>query len=808
MKRPNTVIAAVATAAVLLAASCTKEEKENFTFSVSDSGGNAVSGIQEFSYGESRDWQFSATEVSKITLDTPEGWDARVIQAEKAVRITAPGPRDKDLEENGTVRITATSYQASTITVSIDVAVKDNTISFSLEGAEEGLEVKYSETVTLQASVSNVAGIRYTAPKGWTVAYDEATAKVGITAPGFNDTDIETEGSITITPESARGNAGSPVSFNVRILASAPVLVLDMEGLERVPHSSTNVLKSTECVNLCQIEMQSAPEGWTVNASLQGETAEISVTSPAIGAERYTGAGDITLQLVSETGEMSELSVPVSMLGINDASDFLAFADAYTNDEDCSRYIDDGQYILNSDIDISHDSRALYVNRNFSGTFNGDGHTITYRIKAETGDAGLFQTVLGDGTVKNLKIAGTLEITDKTDRAAGIASYSTGGTFENIVSTVAYIEEGGSRGMMLGGIVADETRQGTYRNCHNRGKFTVNALQFLGGLIADVWDNPGSQMYDCSNEADMEIDMLGINMGNSWFGGLIGKSDGSDFQIYRSFNKGNITLDFGGSKTNLAGVGGIAGFACGYYEDCYNEGDITDINKDDFSGSARIGGLAGCVQNAQGYMLKANNCYNTGDITALGEGVGGLIGIVRDGPEGAMSLTGCHNEGKVDCRSGISSVQSFGGLIGTVYNCLEMNNCTNRGDVMGYTSVGGAGLIGRGADNITVSGCTNTGNVYVGAHSDAIGNYPLAAGLVAGIYPTITITNSSNTGNIFAMVQKEGCASRTFVSDRILSGNSDASSVDEATVSASESASVTLILKDSWTDTFPAEWTK
>ena len=122
--------------------------------------------------------------------------------------------------------------------------------------------------------------------------------------------------------------------------------------------------------------------------------------------------------------------------------------------------------------------------------------------------------------------------------------------------------------------------------------------------------------------------------------------------------------------------------------------------------------------------------------------------------------------------------------------------------------MGGAGPVARAADNLTVTNCTNTGNVYVGAHSDAINNFPLAAGLVVGIYPATTITKSKNTGNIYAMVIKEGCASKTYVSDRLLSGNADNSTVDDETIKNSEGAVITLIMKDGWKDTFPEGWPK
>jgi len=793
---------------LLTGISCSKEENENFTFSVSGENGGALSGTQVLSYDQTKLYPVTFSDVSKVVFETPEGWSAQMLASEKKIKITSPSADAVKADEKGTVKVTATSYNSKKITVSIDVQVKDADISFALDGLESELKVKYAQTLEFTATAANVWSIDYTAPKGWEVSFDQSTMKLKITAPGIKNTEAEKDGSVTIVPKSKKGNKGQQISFNVSILASMPVLSFGENKLERVAHSSENVLTSTEYANVQTIEVKSFPKGWTVEARTSLADAKLVVKAPAIGASDYSGSGKIVLSVLSDTQEQASAEVTVSLLGINDAADFLAFADAYTKGTDCSSWTDAGQIVLNADVDITNSPKSLYVNRDFSGVFNGDGHTVKYKITATSGDAGLFQTLEKDATIKNLTLAGSFDITDGVSCAGGLTSYSKGASFENIVTKVTYKETGSGRGGMLGGLVGDETNTGKYVNCHNRGKMSVVAVQFLGGLISDVWDNFGAEMYDSSNEADIEIIMNGIKMGNSWFGGLIGKSDGSGFKIYRSFNSGNITFDFGGKNSNLAGLGGLAGYASGYYEDCYNLGNITDVNKDDITGSARIGGLAGCVVKAKGLMLEAVRCYNKGKVTAMGEGVGGLIGIIKDGDKGTMKLTGCYNEGIVDCRNPKSSVQSFGGIVGTVYNYLEMKDCSNSALVMGYTSVGGAGLIGRGADHVTISGCSNSGNVYVGAHSDAIGNYPLAAGLVCGVYPTTTITNSKNTGKIFAMVQKEACASKTFVSDRILSGASDDSSVDADTEKNSASSVVTLILKGSWTDTMPVSWVK
>lgn len=798
--------------AIVLAAGCDKESEEAFDFTINSEAGTELSGTQSFIYEETRSFPVVSEGVSKVVFTTPEGWEAHMVATEKKILVTAPSGDNASAAENGEIKVDVTSYDRRTLTRSFSVAVADASVEFALEGiGEEGLSMKFAQTIEIPVSSANVWSAECLAPKGWTVTYDREGGKVSVTAPVLKDESAEHEGTVTITPASKKGTLGKAVSFHVQVLASSPVLRFESDKMERVAHGSATTVKAIEYANISKVEISGVPAGWNAEFQNNAEGAALKVTAPAASAESFTGEGTIHFALTSDTGETGSLDFPVSMLGINNAEDFLAFAEAYVKGEDCSLWKDGNEVIVNSDIDLTETPKSLYVNAGFSGVFNGANHTITYRIESNSGDAGIFQTVKGDGTVKNLKIAGTFNVTDGNDRTGGIAAYSNGATFENIISTVKYTQNqiGNTReGTMVGGLVGDETAGGTYKNCHVRGDFSLVAVMFFGGLIADVWDNDGLSIYDCSNESDVTINTTGIGLGNSWFGGILGKSDGAGVKMYRTFNTGNFKADFGGGKTNFAGLGGVAGYACGYYEDCYNTGDILFTNSADLKGNGNVGGLAGAVKVAKGKMLIAKNCYNKGTVKAIGDAVGGLIGLIRDGGEGTMKLTGCRNEGTVDCRSKVAYSASFGGLMGTVYNSLEMTDCHNKGKVMGYTTQGGAGLIGRGADNVVITKCTNSANVYVGSHANSKADKPYAAGLVCGFNQTVVIKESANTGDVYAMVRGDSYASNIFTSVLVNKGNTDDSTIDESTVKASASAKVTIILPEKWTDTLPETWVK
>ena len=83
-----------------------------------------------------------------------------------------------------------------------------------------------------------------------------------------------------------------------------------------------------------------------------------------------------------------------------------------------------GNYTLGTDISVSTpigNSRTP-----FTGTFDGDGHTITLNITGDNYQA-LFGYVVG-GTVKNLTVKGSV---NGTSYVAGVVAYNNGGTIEN-----------------------------------------------------------------------------------------------------------------------------------------------------------------------------------------------------------------------------------------------------------------------------------------------------------------------------------------------------------------------------------------
>lgn len=99
-----------------------------------------------------------------------------------------------------------------------------------------------------------------------------------------------------------------------------------------------------------------------------------------------------------------------------------------------------GNYQLTADITVT----APYANEftDFSGTFDGNGHTVTLDITASTANVGLFSKLAGGAVVKNVITAGS--ISGKVNNVGGIAGTADGNvTIENCKNTASI--KGGKR---------------------------------------------------------------------------------------------------------------------------------------------------------------------------------------------------------------------------------------------------------------------------------------------------------------------------------------------------------------------------
>lgn len=159
-----------------------------------------------------------------------------------------------------------------------------------------------------------------------------------------------------------------------------------------------------------------------------------------------------------------------------------------------------GNYQLTEDITVT----APYA-KDFTGTFDGDGHTVTLKITANTNYVGLFSKLAGGAVVKNVKVDGTVS---GTEGVAGIAAQANGATISGCINcaeisaTERYV--GGIVGKMQGGTVENSYNTGAISSSRNRP--AVN----LGGIVGYI--DESATVKNCYNVGEITVTNKATNM--------------------------------------------------------------------------------------------------------------------------------------------------------------------------------------------------------------------------------------------------------------------------------------------------------
>lgn len=207
--------------------------------------------------------------------------------------------------------------------------------------------------------------------------------------------------------------------------------------------------------------------------------------------------------------------------------------------------------------------------KRYSGTFDGNGHTIS-----------------------NLYI--------KVQRyGVGFFGYMEYGTIKNIVFDNAQVENTGNNykypytGIVVGAAFGTLQNLKTLKNCSVK-----SSVRALGGIA-------GTITQSCSN-LENNATVSGIYE----VGGIAGSF--SQYTLSSCVNNGMVTENSSGE------CGGIVGFlSSGTIEDCANYGNVTGTNE--------IGGIVGCAQDNS----TIKRTLSSGDITSQASRAGIIVGYAR-----------------------------------------------------------------------------------------------------------------------------------------------------------------------------------
>ena len=406
-------------------------------------------------------------------------------------------------------------------------------------------------------------------------------------------------------------------------------------------------------------------------------------------------------------------------------------------------------------------NNSTSVTRPFSGTYDGDNHTISglYLNNDSYGDyKGMFGCTV-NATIKNLTIYDAyLDTTSSVGTLVGeglnsltIENVTTYGKATNNPSTigglVAYFSDSGpstpgklriynvennmdllNNSSTKGGIIGvaninnfSEEPNLVIINAVNNGD--ISAASTTGGILG-VTAAPSSNtlMENVVNNGNFS------NSGESFaqIGGIVGYFQPKKGLIKNSYNTGNFEYHLTNSSIYFGGIvgsstNGTSGLSY-TIDNCFNSGNITynsmsngvqiepEINIEGMSAAefsqlsnyayGYIGGLLG--QNGTEATIK--NSYNTGNFTLINSSVGGLVGS-DSGP--TLNIENSHNEGK------IIGTNNIGGLVGS--GGYSITKSYNTGEIIQYA---GSGLVGglvgsRSRNTASVNNCYNEGNITI-----------------------------------------------------------------------------------------------
>ena len=277
---------------------------------------------------------------------------------------------------------------------------------------------------------------------------------------------------------------------------------------------------------------------------------------------------------------------------------------------------------LTDDIDltgIDWTPIGIDYNHQYTGTFDGGGHTITgLAVTGSDQYAGLFGRIGSGGTVKNVTLKDVkIESNHSSGNVGGVAGWSYG-TLENC--SVSGSVSGSGSSSDVGGVVGYQMG-GSITGCSSSA--TVKGTQRAGGMAGAT--NSGASLTGCYATGD--VTLVSNDIGTCYAGGVVG-NNGLSSTLKACYAWGSVT---GSKSSGTVYVGGVTGSNdLGTLTACYHaKGTVSGPD-------GTTGGVAG--RNFKDSMFGGGiitACYwgGNGQTQGIGEdqvGTGGTTQVTDD----------------------------------------------------------------------------------------------------------------------------------------------------------------------------------
>lgn len=429
------------------------------------------------------------------------------------------------------------------------------------------------------------------------------------------------------------------------------------------------------------------------------------------GNNNESNIRDVIYTWISNAEELNSLQRVAENLNDRDA---LSYNYVLKNDIDASGLVDaTGKSTYNT---IGGGTKA----KAFTGTFDGDGHTIV-GLQAK---GGIFGQLGSGAVVKNINIASSVFTGNNIgDSVGAVAAENNGGSISGISSYGNTVKGSGG---YIGGLVGKN--YGGISNSNDHSTVIAGAGTVAGGIAGVNGTNANKDKGGTIDnvQSNSAVTTAGLPAGQfaSNLGGIVGKNE----LLLNTYNINNVSAHGITGKTgNTKTSGGIVGTNEGRISNAYNESII--------HGSENIGGVAGNngTQASKSEQTELNDVANAVEIIgdAGGKNVGGLVGMQEHATtnqgRNTGAITGCTNVGgmvgynKADSylnnlenspQATITGITYVGGIAGVNEGEISADdqlNLVNSGKIHGWENVGGI----SGKNSGSIANVNSNINLYV-----------------------------------------------------------------------------------------------
>ena len=449
----------------------------------------------------------------------------------------------------------------------------------------------------------------------------------------------------TLIPNLAAGTGTE--TFIRQCSTQIPFSVAVVAPSSSIPIEDASVTVGTKTTSVPQIGTANTTPVVTADWSESGASS----TDPDTGIVTQNYARTCSVENVASTGfiapitQLTPAEIAAAQAGgatiINNKTEFINLVTGINN----STIDTTGKtYILNANIDLTNQPFAAgAIIKNFKGTFNGNGYTISnanMTTDGNVGNVGLFGLIHDGATVKNLAID-NFNISSTADSvnpllnawdSIGILAGASIGNIDNVAVRNSNINLGEGY-ELVGGLVGElgayytktavTYKSATITNSSADVDITANRSYFLGGFVGN------SRTNNTTNTISKSYAVGSITMGDS-----VGTHDIAGFATSSNIGSGGTVINNSYSTVNVAtgtcsgNIGAfIVGITSGTISSSYTTGNATYNN-----------GLiaAGFLGTAGGFAtIAASNFYKNNAVEGVNESSAAVDANLHPQPTGS-----------------------------------------------------------------------------------------------------------------------------------------------------------------------------